>query len=449
MNTPIFDFVKKYAEGNNIRFHVPGHKGCRFLGIEALDITEIDGADVLYHGNGIIRESENNATTLFGTKKTLYSAEGSSLSIRAMVYLACMYAKHKGFAPKIAAARNAHKVFMTACALLDVEVDWLFPDNNASIVSCDITPKQLEEYFLKTSTLPVAVYITSPDYLGNMADIKGLSEICHNHGVLLLVDNAHGAYLNFLPENRHPMFLGADLCCDSAHKTLPVLTGGGYLHLSPEAPDILIEKAEEAMSLFASTSPSYLILQSLDFANAYIDNGYKAKLGSFVVDLETIKSDLSACGFTLIGDEPLKITISTKEYGYTGDEVAEILREKGFVCEFHDPDYVCFMLTPENGVEALYSLKNALTSLPRRNVITEKAPLIIRTKKACSIREALLSDSVELPVSESENRIFANASLSCPPAIPIVVCGEIIDKTAIECMKYYGIEKVRVIAEGL
>lgn len=445
MKTPIYDFVKKYAEGNNTRLHVPGHKGNGFLGIEKLDITEIDEADVLYHGNGIIRESEANASELFGTSKTLYSVEGSSLSIRAMVYLASIYAKSNGKLPKIAAGRNAHKVFMSACALLDVDVDWLFPEGGNTIVSCKITPEQFKKYLSTVDEKPVAVYITSPDYLGNTTDIKALSEICHEQNILLLVDNAHGAYLSFLPESLHPMALGADICCDSAHKTLPVLTGGGYLHISHHAPEKLREKAEDAMSLFASTSPSYLILQSLDLANAYIESGYKTRLSAFITEVNKLKKELADFGFTLEGDEPLKVTVNAKKYGYTGDEIAKILKDNSIFCEFHDHNYICFMVTPENGVKDLDTLKNALIALPQKSPITKKAPLIGRPKKALSIREAMLTEDTELPVSQCEGKILANASLSCPPAIPIVVCGEIIDKAAIDCMKYYGIESCRII----
>ena len=256
MKTPILDFVAAYAESDALRLHMPGHKGKPVTGAEPWDITEIDGADVLYGAHGIIRESEENARTLFGTGATLYSAEGSSLSIRAMLYLSALYAKEQGRAPRILAARNAHRVFITAAALLDVDVEWMFGEGE--LLRCTVTAEALEEKLKTAESLPAAVYITSPDYLGNLADVASLSEVCRRYRVLLLVDNAHGAYLRFLLTDRHPMSLGADLCCDSAHKTLPVLTGGGYLHISGEAPRSLIEAAESAMALFASTSPCAL-----------------------------------------------------------------------------------------------------------------------------------------------------------------------------------------------
>ena len=235
MNTPICDFVRSYAAKDPLRLHMPGHKGRPVLGPEALDITEVEGADVLYHARGIIRESEENAASLFGTAATFYSTEGSSLCIRAMLHLALLQAKEEGREPLILAGRNAHKTFLSAIALLDLEVEWLYPSQEAGLLSCPVEPAQLEAAFAGERK-PTAVYVTAPDYLGNLLDIRALAELCHRHGALLLVDNAHGAYLHFLPQPIHPMDLGADLCCDSAHKTLPVLTGGAYLHISRTAP---------------------------------------------------------------------------------------------------------------------------------------------------------------------------------------------------------------------
>ena len=346
MDTPILDFVNEYANRNAVRLHVPGHKGVNILGVERLDVTEIDGADSLYHANGIIEKSELNASALFSSH-TFYSTEGSSLSIRAMLYLAVKYAKSKGKQPLILAPRNVHKTFISAAALLDFEIQWIY-SHSTDYLSCKIDTFALNETLKNAMQKPVAVYITSPDYLGNLLDVKGIAEVCKAHGVLLLVDNAHGAYTKFLPQSMHPIDLGADVCCDSAHKTLPTLTGGAYLHISYNAPAEFKQNARDALALFGSTSPSYLILQSLDYTNKYISLDYKNKLSKTVKKIEVLKSRLISNGYSLIDSEPLKITLRTKEYGYTGYEINDFLQKNNIVCEFYDPDYLVLMLSCEN-----------------------------------------------------------------------------------------------------
>ena len=445
METPICDFVRAYAQRGGQRLHMPGHKGLGPLGVEELDITEVAGADELYHCEGIIRRSQENAARLFGTARTLYSAEGSSLAIRAMVYLVTLYARSQGKAPRIAAGRNAHKVFMNATALLDVEVDWLFPERWEGLVSCSITEEQLEEYLTGAQEPPTAVYITSPDYLGHLSDVEALARVCHRFGVLLLVDNAHGAYLRFLPEDLHPMTRGADLCCDSAHKTLPVLTGGAYLHIAHSAPDLMTRLAQEAMAFFASTSPSYLILQSLDAANAYLAEGYQERLAEFTQAVKEAKEHLMKAGYTLVGEESLKLTLASKGWGYTGVELAELLSEQGMECEFSDPDYVVFMLTPENGLQCLKELERVLLDIPRREPIPVQPPAMSRPEQWCPPRQAMMCAGQEREVQACRGMVLAGAMVSCPPAVPVVVCGEVIDDQAIRLMEYYGVRSCRVI----
>ncbi len=443
MNTPVCDFVNEYENKDSLRLHMPGHKGLDFLGFESKDITEISGADSLYEANGIIKESEKNTSRLFGCD-TYYSTEGSSQCIRAMVYLSCIHAKSLGRKPLIAAGRNAHKTFLSACALTDTDVLWLCSKNGGSYLSCELTADEIEKSLLASNEMPVAVYLTSPDYLGNIPDIKAISAVCKKHGMLLLIDNAHGAYLEFLEESLHPIKLGADICCDSAHKTLPVLTGGAYLHISPYSADRFADKVKSALALFGSTSPSYLILQSLDAANKYIADGYKEKLSAFIKTVNILKKKLADNGYILYGNEPLKITIKAKEFGYLGFELAEILEEKNIFCEFADKDYIVFMLTPEIA-DNIKKLENALLSIPKKDKITETPPEFSLPEKAMSIREAVFCESETLPASECEGRILATANVSCPPAVPIAVCGEKIDKKAVECFGYYGIEKINVI----
>ena len=447
MDTPICDFVRGYADSKKLRLHMPGHKGHSVLGVEHLDITEVSGADVLYSAKGIIKQSQENAAALFGTAKTLFSTEGSSLAIRAMLYLAVLYGKAKGKRPLIAAGRNAHKAFLSAAALLDLDVVWLFPEQRDTILSCEITEEDLDKTLSDMEEKPLAVYITSPDYLGNRADVNALSQVCHRHDVLLLVDNAHGAYLNFLPESQHPMALGADLCCDSAHKTLPVLTGGAYLHVSKSAPKLFCEQAEQAMALFASTSPSYLILQSLDAANRYMAEGYRERLAAFASELSKLKARLAEAGYAMMGNEPMKLTIAAKSYGYTGDQLAELLWQQGISCEFSDPDHLVLMFTPEIGLEGLTLLERALRGVKPKSPIRERPPVISTPERVLSVREALFAASRAVPVSECCGKVLASASVSCPPAIPIVVCGERIGEAAIRCFEYYGIKECRVIEE--
>lgn len=445
MDTPICDFVRQYAADGPLRLHMPGHKGHGPLGVEALDITEVEGADVLYQPTGIIRRSQENAAALFGTAKTVYSTEGSSLCIRAMVQLALLYAKSLDRPPVITAGRNAHRVFLTAAALLDVAVDWLMPEESDPLQSCTVSAAALEAHLTAASPKPAAVYVTSPDYLGNRTDIAALAAVCHRHGVLLMVDNAHGAYLHFLPTPCHPLDAGADVCCDSAHKTLGVLTGGAYLHIGKTAPALLAQQATEAMALFASTSPSYLILQSLDAANPRLAGDYPSRLADCARRLVELKDTLAADGWRLVGSEPLKLTLAPKGRGYTGHELAALLAHQGILCESSDPDHLVCMFTPAGGTQAVQRLEDALTAIPPRQPIRTLPPPLPTPAQRLSPRQALLSPGEELPVADCIGRILATPAITCPPAVPVAVCGEEITPAVADLLRYYGITHCRVL----
>ena len=443
MQTPICDFVSAYENSRSTRLHMPGHKGVTVLGPESRDITEVDGADVLYPAKGIIRESELNAAERFGSGCTFYSAEGSSLAIRAMLYLIALYAKVHGKRPLVCAARNAHKVFITGAALVDLDVCWLFSKEPGSVVACPLDLEAVEETLIRER--PAALYVTSPDYLGNLADIRALSDLCHRHGALLAVDNAHGAYLHFLPTPLHPLDLGADLCSDSAHKTLPVLTGGAYLHISKNAPALLHEHAENALSLFASTSPSYLILQSLDAANRYLADAFRNELTSMAALLENAQKQLADYGYDVVSGEPMKLTLGTKAIGWRGDELETYLHDRGIVCEFADPDFLVMMFTPAISKTEIQQVLALLLSVEKKAPIFEKPPVLALPYCRMRPREALFSPQENLPVEKCLGRVLAAASVTCPPAVPVVVCGEEIDETAIRCFRYYGIQSCFVV----
>lgn len=457
MNTPILDFVRNYAASNAVRMHMPGHKG-KGDPEAASDITEIAGADDLFHASGIIGESEKNASQIFGCD-TYYSTEGSSLCIRAMLYL-CRAAGSKTEKPWILAARNVHKTFVSACVLLDIDAEWIAPEND-SLISSNITAsdvaKALSDATKKRGNLPCCVYLTSPDYTGHILPIKEIAKVCHDNAIPLVVDNAHGAYLKFLESSLHPIDLGADMCCDSAHKTLPALTGAAYLHVNSNILSAKKDDVKTAMSLFASTSPSWLILQSLDALNPILETTFKADLKNTIDLVSSAEKALSDNGFSLLGEEPLKITISTKEKGCTGDLFAQYLRENKtpIEVEFSDPDQIVLMVSPNNTKEEIETVVEAVLNIAKKGAdsasdendasSTNRPPRATLPEKVMSMREAAMSPWETIPVGEAEGRIAHLVDCFCPPAIPVLICGEKIGRNEIAILRYYGYDSCRVV----
>lgn len=528
--TPICDFVHRYVMSGTARFHMPGHKG-----LYPHDITEIKGADSLYEAGGIIHESEGYASELFGTAATFYSTEGSSQCIRTMLALATCFKPYDGSnseksnfsnrpaaeychtssRPVILAARNVHRAFITAAALLDLDVKWLYPeDSSYSLCSCHISAEQVRDAIISMDAKPAAVYVTSPDYLGNIANIEAISQVVHEYGIMLLVDNAHGAYLHFLTRPIHPIDLGADICCDSAHKTLPALTGCAYLHISKNAPASCISNARKALSMFGSTSPSYLLLQSLDKVNAYLSGDWPRKLAECIDRINKCKQIITDCGFIIMSEdsltndksktdnavvpdsrksdsavvsspcssdsyksdnigvsspclsgnrdyaklgsyicEPCKITICSSKSGINGQQLADELRNYKIECEYADPDFVVFMISPDNSDEDLNRLCKAVRKIAMAYKIKSSQSnyndisiiAALRPVQAMSIREAFLSCSHEIPVEEAIGMICADTAITCPPAIPIVVCGEVIPDSAMPIFRHYNIDRISII----
>lgn len=436
MTTPIFDFVKKYAEGKAARFHMPGHKGRGAFGPEAFDITEISGADVLYSADGIIAESEDNLSSLYGTAHSFYSTEGSTLAIKAMLRLATIGAER----PLVLAARNVHASFVRAAALLDLDVEWIYPNEEEHLCSCRISPRDIQMAVERSQRSVSAVYITSPDYLGNIADVSSLARTCKRYDIPLLVDNAHGAYLKFLPEDRHPITLGAAMCADSAHKTLPVLTGGAYLHISPDYPEY-VAMAREALSLFASTSPSYLTLGSLDLCNERLASGYADRISALAARSADIKAKISALGYEVQDTEPLKIVIKQ------GEDLADHLRGCSVEPEFSDKEYTVLMLTPENSDEDFGRLFDALSTFKAEKAIDENIFIPKLHDREMTIRQAVFAPSELVLVEKSVGRICASPTVSCPPAVPIVISGERITPDDLTLFNHYGIKTVSVVIE--
>ncbi len=438
MDTPIVDFVRRYAASGVARLHMPGHKGRPLLGCEPWDITEIAGADALWEAEGIIRRSEENAAALFGSRATFYSIEGSSQCIRAMVLLA-VTERTPGREPLILAARNVHKAFVYAAALAGARVEWIWPEKSASLCSCPVSPAALEEALSRLPGTPAAVYVTSPDYLGARADIAALAAVCRRWETPLLVDNAHGAYLHFCQPPQSPLDLGAALSCDSAHKTLPALTGAAYLHVGKAAPVHWEERARGAMAAFGSTSPSYLTLASLDACNRYLAEGYPERLRETAARLEEIRARLRDAGWEVLESDALRLTLRGD-----GPEMARRLRAGGVEMEYSDRDHLVLMATPENAPE---DLERAVRALGRNDLPPHAPPdlPIARGEAVLTPREALFAPRERVPIEQALGRICGAPTVSCPPAVPVVVSGERIGPEAVALMRYLGLGEADVL----
>ncbi len=442
MDTPICDFIKAYTKKQAVRLHMPGHKGKVFLGVENIDITEVQGADFLYNSNGIIAKSERNASLLFNSRRTFYSTGGSSQALKAMLYLAKIKSDNTGSI--VVCAKAAHQSFYSACALLNLMPYFINQNMSNMFYNEQISAQALEETLNALNEPPLAVFITSPDYLGTMQNIEELSFICKKYNTVLLVDNAHGAYLKFL--NKHPIELGADLCCDSAHKTLPALTGAAYLHIGKNAKYDYETSAKKALLLFGSSSPSYLVLQSLDYCNKILAHNYSERLENCIKKINALKAKLESKGFNVLKSDDLRLVLNVNTIGFKGEEIAEYLRKFNIEPEFYDEKFIVFMFTTENEESDFTILLKACLSIKQKESINEKCVFKNKISQlTISPSKALLSRIKTVDVSHAKGKICADICISCPPAVPIAVSGEIIDDDIIEKLKYYGISYIDVV----
>jgi arginine decarboxylase len=406
---------------------MPGHKGnapydSLIRAVSQYDITEITGADALFEAQGIIGASEQNASSVFGSKATLYSTQGSTLAIQTMIYLIFLHGGRK-----ILAGRNAHHAFLHVCELLGMDVNWLLPPAADAYGICGmVTPDQVEQA-LKEDSDYGAVYITSPDYLGNTADILGISRVCRQYGVPLLCDNAHGAYLKFSTVSRHPLDLGASLCCDSAHKTFPVLTGGAYLHIAQDTV-YSKEEAKEAMNYFSSTSPSYLILTSLDLCNRYLAEQAKSDFIALQRRIQQKRKDWQKKGICFLDsiDDFSKITIDAGKIGWNGNKLQEWLEKHNILCEYANDQYVVLMASPFLSEEDWERLDLVLNTVEIRPCKQERILSYGLPERAFSMTVARGKMCETVLIEDSVGRISAQTISSCPPGVPVVVAGEII-----------------------
>ncbi len=257
------------------------------------------------------------------------------------------------------------------------------------------------------------------------------------------MDNAHGAHLRFTREDRHPLTLGASLCCDSAHKTLPVLTGGAYLHVSRDFP-LERELVKSRMGLFGSTSPSYLILLSLDLCNAYLAGQARSDFSRLEEAVQMLCGELGLRPISPRWDFS-KLTLDAWARGMSGEELAGFLRSRGIECEYAARRHTVLMLSPGNPPEDWARLRAALEALPAGEPLREEAEPFRLPERVLTPRRALFAPQERVPVDDALGRIAGETRIKCPPGVPVVAAGEKIGKDTQKILKISGIPAINVI----
>ena len=430
--------MERYLAGGFSRLHMPGHKGrgMDFLG-EAVryDLTEVTGLDSLYHPTGAIAGTEAAYTRLFGTAGSLLSAGGSTLCIQAMLALAA------GPGERILASRGAHTAAVSAMALLDLRPVWLYPPRHAGGLAEGVTPGQVERALAAQPDIR-AVYITSPTYYGVLSDIAGIAAVCRARGVPLLVDNAHGPHLRFLPVSEHPADLGADLCCDSLHKTLPVLTGGALLHVKNPA---YLARAKERMALFGSTSPSYLILLSADAALDYLAGPAGEEIARVAAALSRLRELAGARGLAPTAErmDPLRLTLAVPARGGREAFAAQLARHR------IEPEYLddgfCVLMAGGGNTPEDFSRIEALLREAEPGEHRPPAALPRPARAVMTPREAVFAPREPVAPEAAAGRVSSGTVTPCPPGIPLLVPGERIDADFIPVLKNCGISPLYVV----
>ncbi len=445
MKTPLYDAVTSHNKKNMVSMHMPAHKGVAqsldvLGGMQALDVTEIPDTGSLFDGEGATAQAENLAGKLFGTEATFMSAGGCTLCIQAMLRAV---APHGG---KAVCGRVVHRSAINAMALLGIDPVWVLPDESAGpAFSGRITPDAVR-CALTDNPDASAVYITSPDYFGVMSDVEGIAKVSKEFGVPLIVDNAHGAHLKFLEKDMSPVSQGAAMSADSAHKTLPVMTGGAWLQVGDRKyePDI-----RQAMALFGSTSPSYPIMVSLDLARAWLLENGKEQVGALVSRVAKIKELCANLGLTVPSGvcDPARIAFDASALGFSDAEFGELLRENGVEPEYAGQGKVILIPSVMNTDKDFGVLSCALKNICRK----KRQPAAMNTmsavlpQKSMSARKALLAYSESVEVEKSVGRVAAEVFCPCPPAIPVVMPGEIIGEKEAQQLLDYGILNIKVV----
>ena len=420
--------LNKFKGKDKSRLHMPGHKNTgefrSHFPVAPIDFTELDFSDDLQCPSGVIKKAQTDLAIILGAKKAYITTDGSTSGVMSMLYVASK------FGSKIIVPRSSHKSVFNACRLLNLEPVIVQGAESEGVLLPP--PAELIETLVVNDMNIAGMIVTSPDYYGNIAPLAEYEEIMKRHKRLLFVDGAHGAHL-FLEEGRAGYAgVHADMWVDGTHKVLPALTQGALVCVKNEE---LVPVAEQALSIFRTTSPSYPIMASVEYAVKYFINNPKP-LALAKAAVEDFKASVQ--GITLYpSDDWTKIAVDFKPLGISPAEAQAILQKKGIYPEFNDGRYILFYLSPSVEPGQLTALKNALFAIAANKKLMgtfKNRAAIPVAERTYSFLYSLKSRSEYVPLKESAGRMCAENVGITPPCLPVIIAGEIITPQAIELL---------------
>ena len=454
----LYSSLESYSQTNAYPFHMPGHKrNTEMLGSAlpfSIDITEIDGFDNLHSPSGILKDSCERAAKLFGSESAYLLVNGSTCGILAAISSVV----HRG--DTVIAARNCHKSVYNACALSELDVRFVYPPMTTCGVCGSISPTSIQAA-LEDCLRAKAVIITSPTYEGVISDIEVIARICHERGVPLIVDCAHGAHLPFCTfgSKGEPIKSGADIVITSLHKTLPSLTQTAAAFINGNLVDR--KKFERNLSIFETSSPSYVLMSSMDGCFDFIESGkrefaaYESMLSSFSTQMKKLEKLSVICH----GSDSLKnrgfysfdkgkLVITTCSTNITGVELAQRLRnDYELELEMSYPSYAVAMTSVCDKPDGLRRLTEALLEIDSGLTRTKKGsfpslPKPMRLRMTNSELDDLPDIELTREQAASGRFISSKYIYAYPPGVPIVAPGELVgvfEYDYIEMLKKSGV----------
>jgi lysine decarboxylase len=438
---PIIDSLAQYASKDLIRMHMPGHKG-KLLSeqmpdnIIKYDITEIPGMDNLHEPEGIIYDSMKACAMAFGAKHTFFLVNGSTSGIHTM--LATL---NKG--DKILVSRNCHISVIHGLIIFGLKPVYVVPqfDYEWQLV----VPADISTWKKAVERNPDAkgALVTSPDYYGICSNLSELAKLLHKNGKLLFVDEAHGAHFAFSP--RLPataLEQGADMCVQSLHKTMPALTQSALLHIGTES--ICADTVKRALSVLTTTSPSYLIMASIDYARELMVREGARRYQGLINTLSEMKQDLSVMEkLRLVPDsimnfdrDPTRLVVDTSRSAISGNQLYRLLYDEyGIIAEMADESHVVFIITPADSGKDIAVLKKALLDIDKKIKTNKKRPVayVPFNQQQCILPDisVFVKNSAFVPLEKAEGLTSASVVSPYPPGIPVLFPGETITSEVI------------------